>query len=123
MEILVEKNFKPAPKVSRNKQPKDWHFWGPLIALTTGLRSEEIGTLTVQQIQANFHGTAVIKVEGTKNDSAKRTVPIPQTLLDAGFIEYVDLMKSNTASMQMETAYFLIGYLAGKPTAKTTHPL
>lgn len=98
MEILVEKHFKPADKLSRNEQTKDWHFWGPLIALTTGLRSEEIGTLTVQQIQANFHGTAVIKVDGTKNDSAKRTVPIPQILLDAGFLEYVDLTTTNAAS-------------------------
>jgi integrase len=99
MEILVEKHFKPAPKISRNEQTKDWHFWAPLIALTMGLRSEEVGSLTVQQILANFHGKAVIKVDGTKNDSAKRTLPIAQSLLDAGFLDYVELMKDNSASM------------------------
>ncbi len=119
METLVEKHFKPAPKISRNEQPKDWHFWGPLIALTTGLRSEEIGSLTVQQVQANFHGTAVIKANGEKNDNAKRTVPIPQTLLDAGFLEYVELMKTNAASMSNGGRIFPDWKLGGKKDAKT----
>ena len=99
MEILVEKHFKPAPKISHNEQTKDWHFWGPLIALTMGLRSDEIGRLTVDHINADFHGIAIMKVPGTKNEFAVRTAPIAQTLLDAGFLEYVQLMTTNAASI------------------------
>ncbi len=118
MEILVEKHFKPADKLSRNEQTKDWHFWGPLIALTMGLRSDEIGRLTVTSINADCHGIAIMKVDGTKTKNADRTIPIAQTLLDAGFLEYVQLMTTNAASIADGGRLFPDWKLGGKANDK-----
>ena len=114
MEILVEKHFKPADKLSRNEQTKDWHFWGPLIALTMGLRSDEVGRLTVNCINPDLHGIAIMKVDGTKTKNADRTIPIAQILLDAGFLEYVQLMTTNAASMADGGRLFPDWKLGGK---------
>ena len=119
MGSLVEKHFKPAPKVSRNEQPKDWHFWAPLIALTMGLRSDEIGRLTVNHINADFHGTAIINVPGTKTVNAVRTVPLPQSLIDAGFLDYVALMHADAASVADGGRLFPDWKLGGSKKAPT----
>ncbi len=119
MGILVEKHFKPAAKLSRNEQPKDWHFWAPLIALTMGLRSDEIGRLTVNHINADFHGIAIMKVLGTKTANAVRTVPLPQNLIDAGFLDYVALMRTDAASVADGGRLFPDWKLGGKKEAPT----
>lgn len=119
MGILVEKHFKPADKLSRNEQPKDWHFWAPLIALTMGLRSDEIGRLTVNHINADFHGVAIMKVPGTKTVNAVRTVPLSQSLIDAGFLDYVALMRSDAASMADGGRLFPDWKLGGSKKAPT----
>lgn len=117
--ILVERHFKPAPKLSRNEQPKDWHFWAPLIALTMGLRSDEIGRLRVNHINADFHGIAIMKVPGTKTANAVRTVPLPQRLIDAGFLDYVALMHADAASVADGGRLFPDWKLGGRKEAQT----
>lgn len=119
MEILVEKHFKRTAKLSHNEQTKDWHFWGPLIALTMGLRSDEVGRLTVNSIDPDLHGIAIMKVDGTKTKNADRTIPIAQTLLDAGFLEYVQLMTTNAASIADGGRLFPDWKLGGKAESKT----
>ncbi len=116
---LVEKHFKPAPKISRNEQPKDWHFWAPLIALTMGLRADEIGRLTINHITTDFHGIAIMKVPGTKTANAVRTVPLSQSLIDAGLLDYVALMRSDAASMADDGRLFPDWKLGGSKTAPT----
>ncbi|MGF1773842.1 site-specific integrase [Vibrio wakamikoensis] len=64
-----------------------WHFWIPLIALYTGMRSEEIGSLTLQDV-VELDGLWCLQVTKSKTEAGIRTFPIPQRLLDAGFLEY-----------------------------------
>ncbi|MDH0360617.1 hypothetical protein N7298_17705, partial [Aeromonas caviae] len=68
-----------------HEQPKDWHFWAPLLALTTGMRGDEIGRLTVAHV-VNVGGVAMLNVPGTKNPNADRLIPLPSVVLNAGFM-------------------------------------
>lgn len=72
-----------------HEQPKDWHFWAPLLALTTGMRGDEIGRLTVAHV-VNVGGVAMLNVPGTKNPNADRLIPLPSVVLNAGFMALVD---------------------------------
>ena len=75
------------------EQAKHWHFWLPLIAYYSGAYSDEIGCLTLNDIFFkndilcfNFHTHGKIK---------PRLVPVHQALINAGFNEYIDFIKSN----------------------------
>ena len=92
--ILVRDHLLPGPKLSRNQRCADWHFWSVLIGLTTGLRGNEIGALTVSDIH-EIDGIAVFAIPGTKNTNAKRHLPIPETLLRAGLMTLVKAAKKN----------------------------
>ncbi|UGA55426.1 hypothetical protein [Vibrio sp. VB16] len=66
---------------------RDWQFWIPFIALTTGMRSEEIGSLRINSF-VEQQGLWCIKVMTSKTKAGTRTFPIPQRLLDAGLLHY-----------------------------------
>ncbi|MDU7778553.1 MAG: tyrosine-type recombinase/integrase [Aeromonas caviae] len=72
-----------------HEQPKDWHFWAPLLALTTGMRGDEIGRLTATHV-VNVGGVAMLNVPGTKNPNADRLLPLPSVVLNAGFMQLVE---------------------------------
>jgi integrase len=72
-----------------HEQPKDWHFWAPLLALTTGMRGDEIGRLTVAHV-VNVGGIVMLNVPGTKNPNADRLIPLPLVVLNAGFMQLVE---------------------------------
>ncbi len=91
------------------EQPKDYQFWLSLIALTTGARLAEIIGLETQDIYTK-DGIDVIDINNKwhsqihskngyskqkKNDQSIRIIPIPQTLLDAGFLNYIRSVKSS----------------------------
>lgn len=65
----------------------DWHFWIPLIALYTGMRSEEIGALRLSSI-VQIEGLWCIQIAQSKTEAGIRSFPIPQRLLDAGLLDY-----------------------------------
>lgn len=74
------------------EQAKHWHFWLPLIAYYSGAYSDEIGCLTLDDLSLekntlcfNFHTHGKIK---------PRLVPVHQALINAGFNEYIDFIKS-----------------------------
>ncbi|HCH1011437.1 TPA: tyrosine-type recombinase/integrase [Vibrio parahaemolyticus] len=73
------------------KAPRDnsvaWQFWIPLIALYTGMRSEEIGALRLSSIVKKAD-LWCIQIEKSKTEAGVRTFPIPQRLLDAGLLNY-----------------------------------
>lgn len=64
-----------------------WHFWIPLIALYTGMRSEEIGALRLNSI-VQIEGLWCIQIAQSKTEAGIRSFPIPQRLLDAGLLDY-----------------------------------
>ena len=74
---------------SPREQPKDWHFWAPLLGLTTGMRGDELGRLTVADVM-DVGGIIMLNVPGTKTDNAERIIPLPNVVLNAGFMQLVD---------------------------------
>lgn len=85
------------------ERPKNYQFWLPLIALTTGMRVAEIAGIEKQDIrQVNDIWVFDINEQWTcekhpkqgldkrkKNKPSLRLVPIPQVVLDAGLLEFV----------------------------------
>ena len=74
------------------EQAKHWHFWLPLIAYYSGAYSDEIGCLTLDDLCIhndilcfNFHTHGKIK---------PRLVPVHNALINAGFNEYIEFIKS-----------------------------
>ena len=72
-------------------------YWIPIIALYTGMRLEEIGQLLLSDIKRNA-GIWYFDINDSndkklKNHSSIRKVPIHQSLLDLGFINYIDSLE------------------------------
>ncbi|MFT6910324.1 MAG: integrase, partial [Oleiphilaceae bacterium] len=85
------------------EQPKDYQFWLPLIAMSTGMRIAEIVGLEKEDIKT-IDGVWVFDVNETwnsasrqssefnkrkKNKTSSRAIPISQQLINSGFLEYV----------------------------------
>ncbi|MFL6843881.1 MAG: hypothetical protein ACJ8ER_03255 [Allosphingosinicella sp.] len=83
-------------------------YWLPLLLLWTGARPEELAQLVVEDVaQDEKTGRWLLRItdEGThphkgkrslktaKTLSGRRTFPIPRSLLDLGFLEYVTAMR------------------------------
>jgi integrase len=64
-------------------------FWLPLVGLFTGARLGELVTLRSFDIRRNsVAGVWVMDLSG-KNENSHRQVPLPQALIDLGFLNYV----------------------------------
>ena len=84
-----KRRWKGGPHVIR-----DATYWVPLILLTTGLRPEEALRLRRTWV-VKRDGIICLLVGGTdgthvKTDTSHRIVPIPQVLLDLGFLQWVN---------------------------------
>lgn len=67
-------------------------YWGPLLALFTGARAEELASLDISQIYA-VKGIHIIHILDGKTVNAKRRVPVHDQLLALGFLDYVASVK------------------------------
>lgn len=67
-------------------------YWGPLVALFTGARAEEIASLDLKQIEV-VKGVAIIDILDGKTVNARRKVPVHSKLKALGFMDYVECMK------------------------------
>lgn len=81
----MAKIFAPGPFLKRMKMP-DYH-WGTLIAAFTGARAEEIASLDVANV-FSAKGIWVFNITKGKTPNAVRRVPIHETLLELGFLDY-----------------------------------
>jgi integrase len=81
----LKKIFHPVLYSKKMKLPD--FYWGPLIALFTGARAEEIASLDVDQI-IDVKGIWIIHIREGKTENAARKVPIHQQLLDLGILDY-----------------------------------
>jgi len=79
--------FASGPYLERMDLPD--FYWGPLIALWTGARAEEIASLECRQIRQE-RGVWIIGIEKGKTENAARKVPIHSKLLGLGLVEYRD---------------------------------
>lgn len=83
--------------MAKNRLPH--HFWPPLLALFTGARRAEVSQLLVRDIR-QADGIWVIDItdddvsKNVKTDAGIRTIPIHPTLIEIGFLDYVEKVKS-----------------------------
>lgn len=82
----VQKIFQSALYVKKMKLPD--FYWGPLVALFTGARAEEIASLDLEQIYPE-NGIWIIDILEGKTENAVRKVPLHDQLLALGFVDYV----------------------------------
>ena len=79
--------FNPQTYLRHNSAADD--FWVPLLGLFTGARLGELVTLTLADVTVDdVSGIQVLLLDG-KNENSRRAVPLAQTLLDIGFLDYV----------------------------------
>lgn len=74
-------------------------FWLPLLGLYTGARIDEPASMLLQDIVKegdiwSFYMSGDDAGGGGKNDYAPRWLPIHPTLLELGFVEYVQMLKA-----------------------------
>ena len=71
---------------------RDALYWVPLIMITMGVRPEEILQLPLTAV-VRRNGVYCIEIEDTysllKTTQSRRSIPIPQLLLDLGFLQWV----------------------------------
>jgi hypothetical protein len=91
-------------------------LWIPLAMLTMGARPNEVAQLLVSEV-VEVDGLLCLSIDPddetgerrTKNESSRRTVPVPQTMLDLGFGEYVAQRRTDVgddSSAQLFPALF-----------------
>ena len=84
--------------LEHNLKEEPHKIWIPLILLFTGARINEIAQLYVKNIREK-EGIHLFRIKDeeddqrTKNSSSNREVPIHQTLIDLGFLKYVEYQK------------------------------
>ena len=101
-EIFTKRNYLEYTKPSKDRYC--W-YWTPLIAITTGLRANEICALyldNIREISGNqrtkrwcFDIVEEIKRpdKRLKNNASRRIIPIHDIILDLGFIDFLNLIK------------------------------
>ena len=86
--------------LEHNLKEEPHKIWIPLILLFTGARINEISQLYINQIKEK-EGVYFFKIkdeeidQSTKNKSSNRLIPIHKTLLDLGFLNYLEFQKKN----------------------------
>ncbi len=88
--------FEPQPYL-KLKQPSE--YWAPLIGLFTGARVNEICQLRLEDFYKDddlhcIHITDAGPQQSLKNEASRRNIPIHQTLIDLGLLDYVAEMKA-----------------------------
>jgi len=83
----LSKFFEPATYIQAMDKPD--LFWGPLIALYTGMRIAEVTALRIEDIQ-NKNGSMHFCVTDSKTKAGVRDVPVAQALLDLGVLNYIN---------------------------------
>jgi integrase len=86
------------PVVYRKKMVMPDCYWGPLIALFTGARAEEIASLGKDDVY-QLHGHWVFHIRRGKTKNAQRIVPVHDKLIDLGWIRYIEWLKSTDYKM------------------------
>ena len=82
-----------------NRYNKTYKYWTPLLALYTGARLNELCQLRISDIGKTKSGIWYIDIndeedKSTKNKSSIRRTPIHYKLIEIGFIDYVNHIKS-----------------------------
>jgi integrase len=87
------------------EKPNAFHFWMPLLGLFTGARESEIATLRLSDIKIIDDVLCIDindehKGKTLKTAAARRDVPLAQSLIDAGFVSYLETRKRESKSIE-----------------------
>lgn len=91
----IQRIFRPATFLANTHGRSDL-FWGTLLATTLGMRAGEIATLRFKHvIKIQNHDVHVISThrDNVKNENSVRNTPIPDVLIDIGFITFLDKVR------------------------------
>ena len=86
----LAKIFNPVTYKKAMRMPD--FYWGPLLALFTGARAEELASLDLDQIKVE-EGVDVIHILDGKTKNARRKVPVHKTLIEMRFLDYVYVLR------------------------------
>lgn len=87
--------FEPKKYLQANRDPD--YFWAPLLSLHLGMRLKEIVTLELQAIgQDVANGLWFIEVmaDKAKNGNSARRLPVSERLLELGFVDYLEKLRT-----------------------------
>ena len=101
------------PVVYRKKMVMPDCYWGPLIALFTGARAEEIASLGRDDVY-QLHGHWVIHIRRGKTKNAQRIVPVHDKLIELGWIQYIEWLQSTDLPLVTDGRILVIEY-KGEP--------
>lgn len=103
----ANRNFRPEElaiafdaEIYANENQVAHHFWTPLIALFTGARRAEVSQLLIRDVAQTPEGLWFIDIsdddhqKNVKNENARRRVPLHPTLIDIGFLDYLNEVKA-----------------------------
>jgi integrase len=80
-------------------------FWMPIIALYSGARLNEIASIKHADISKYSPGKYAFKIRDGKTLASKRIVPIHLDIVNLGFIEYLEDVKSNWPDAELIFPY------------------
>ncbi|MBB2495958.1 site-specific integrase [Aquipseudomonas ullengensis] len=92
------------PTLRQEAKKHPWRFWIPLLGRTTGARLEELCQLYTDDI-TSVNGIHCIRIadqhEGQqlKNPGSRRVIPLAPSLLQLGFLDYVEKVSAVGAQM------------------------
>lgn len=102
------------------------YLWAPLLALHMGFRAKEIATLKIMSVRHTEEMYAIqVFEDSSKNENSSRTVPIPQKLIDLGFVSYWEFLKKhklNHLSEEERMNYPLFPHVNVKSRTFVTDP-
>lgn len=101
--VFSQPVFQGSHSKKRRNQPgtniyMDHYYWPALIALFSGMRANEIAELKLSDIQwTEITNTRrpYFKVPGTKTKNAIRDLPVHPTLVELGFLQYVETIRAS----------------------------
>ena len=95
----LEQIFEPKTYLAFNRAAD--YFWAPLLGIHLGCRLGEIVTWELASIQrddANGIWSLQVEDERAKNEHSVRRLPLPDRLIELGFIEYVEHLRKMGAT-------------------------
>lgn len=96
----IKKIFEPRTYLEATKGDGEY-FWVPLLSAFTGARQGELVTLTLGRVGTEACDVPVLRVldDAAKNTNSIRVIPIPDRLVDLGFLEYVETVRALAATI------------------------
>ena len=88
----IKRRNSPGPNIYR-----DHFYWPAILSLFSGMRADEIANLKVTDIKSTEikgERKPYFDVPGTKTENALRELPVHPTLIELGFMDYVEAQKS-----------------------------